>query len=184
MLNKESNPYEVLNVDAEPLVGDPTSPHWYTVEGELLVCGSNVILPDVCIFTNSRHDLVANSIQAQYPSFRPVIVQRACFITYFTTRAQRRRRRLISALTIGGIVVSILLILIGSGTDSNELLLSGFVLTSISFVARMLLAMIYGLNLRIASYKRPGIFRIRGFPKSYLGILAQEHLHKTDHTPE
>ena len=165
----------MLNVDAEPLVGDPMSPEWYTVEGELLVCGRKVILPYICIFSGSTEDLVANPTQAQYPSFRPVIVQRACLITYFTSRATYRRQRLISAFTIGAIVGSILMIFAGAFGASRVIVLTGLVLMPIAFLVRMIVAMIFGLNLRVSSYARPGIFRIRGFPKVSLNLLTQHN---------
>jgi hypothetical protein len=168
----EQNPYEVLNVDPAPLSNVTNSSNWFTVEGDLLVCGAFVILPEICVFTGATEDLVVRTAVAQYPSFRLVIFRRECRIQYYLTQAEDSKRRRISFLTTGGIIFGLMLMFASIPTGMYVLLAIGPILSLILWFVKFLLNAAVGLNLCIAGFKAPRTYRIRGFPMPFLATLA------------
>lgn len=168
----EQNPYEVLNVDPVPLSNEADSANWFTVEGDLLVCGAFAILPEICVFTGAAEDLVARTAVVQYPSFRLIIFRRECRIQYYLTWAEDKKQRRISFLTTGGIIFGLLLMFASIPTRLPALVVIGPILALILWFVKFLLTVTTGLNLRIAGFNSPGTYRIRGFPLPFLSTLA------------
>ena len=128
-MSNEQNPYEVLNVDTEPPGTAPKPPNWFRVEGDILVCGESVVLPERCVFTGSIQDLSERNCEAQFPSFRLVVFQRTCKIKYFVSKAEVKRKRKTSVLTIGCFIFNGLLVSAGFATRSGIVILVGIALT-------------------------------------------------------
>ena len=171
-MKMEQNHYEVLNVDPAPLGDEANSSSWFTVEGDLLVCGAFLILPEICVFTGATEDLVVRTSVVQYPSFRLVIFRRECRIQYYLAWAEDRKRRRISFLTTGGIIFGFILMFASIPTGMFVLFAIGPILSLILLFVKFLLNVTIGLNLRIAGFNAPGTYRIRGFPMPFLATLS------------
>jgi len=144
----------------------------FQVIGDTVVCGPTVQLPPVCLATQATDDLVAVTQQTQFPSFRFVIVQRHCHVTYFLARRVQRRRRLMTAGWTLAAGVGVLIFLIGLGLVSPT---SG----AVSVVGILtLITAIGGLTttpkpLTLVRYRVPGTYWIRGFSKAYLAAILK-----------
>lgn len=181
MSSNDENPYEVLEIDRAVPTGFATSPNWYTVEDGLLVCAEAVTLPNICVYTGSTEDLLERTCVAHYPSFRLVLFQRTCIITYFVLRKEQRRWVRIWGITIVGMIGGVLLIFSGLVALSGLTSLFGLVVTVLSIVVGLIFGAFQSVNPRIARYEAPGIFRIRGFPKLFLATLASQLIMNQDH---
>jgi len=168
----EQNPYEVLNVDPAPLGDAEKSPSWFSIEGDLLVCGRFLILPEICVFTGATEDLVVRNVDIQYSFFRLVIIRRQCRIQYCLTWAEDWKRRRISYVTTGGIVLGFVLMIASIPTEMIVLVAIGAILSLFSGVVKLILNPFIGLNLCIARFEAPGTYKIRGFSVPFLATLA------------
>jgi len=155
--SKDENPYEVLNVDISPPNAEFAVPNWYRVEGDRLVCGPAVQLPPICIFAGATEDLELCPVQAQFGSFRLVIIQRTCSIEYFVSRKEHKRRGRISLLLLCGFLLSGLTIL------------AGIVLESLLAVMLSLFLVILALVILYSAWPRMMPCREFGF-ESYFGL--------------
>ena len=179
-MSNEQNPYEVLAVDSKLPPGFATNANWYAVEDALLVCGTGVELPGICVFTGATEDLVQCTKVAQFASFRLVITQRACLIKYFVSRKEQKRRTRNLVLFVCAFFLFGVLMVAGIAAKSEAITVFGLVLTSIAGMVLMIVAVIQELNLRMAGYEAPGIFRIRGFPKPFLAKLTERNIMHLD----
>ncbi len=182
MLSNDKNPYEVLNVDISPPGGEIAVQNWYAVEGDRLVCGPAVQLPPICICTGTTEDLELCPVQAQFGSFRLVIIQRTCSIEYFVSRKEHKRRGRISLLLLCGFLLSGLMILAGIVLESLLVVILSLFLVIIAFVMLITFSLTQSVSLKITRYEAPGVFRIKGFPKPFLALLATHNISDQEQT--
>ncbi len=165
----DDNPYAVSDLciggaDAAADIVDGTG---FLVDGDRIVCGARVVLPPVCLFTGATEDLTPVTVMTQFPSFRIVVVQRQCHMTWWIARGEQRRRRIKSLACFAAGVVAVLLFLAGLTMQppvSAMMVLSGFVLFFGSIVALIR----FTWTPVVDRFRSPNTYWIRGLPADYL----------------
>ncbi len=172
----EHNPYAVSPEfsGAADASFDGTSPTQFQVSGDLLICGSKVILPPVCVVTGDSHDLVTVSQQTQFPSFKIVVIQRSCHVVYWLSRRIQKRRRLLATIFATLIGLGIAEVFVGSQLNSQRSGLIGFL--GITGWAAILVGMICLAatthTLKLVRYEAPNTYWVRGFNKGFLSKVS------------
>lgn len=167
------NPFEVSELCTGSRQTDSpfANPAMFRVEGDLLVCGDSVILPQVCARSLTCEDLVAKSTPVQFASFRLVLVQRHCAVTYYVTRSKTRRWSMMLVSLVSAIAAAILLTATLGGLSSifpAIIFTVWFVMMLVQFIRRR-----NSVPLTLVSYQAPGIYRIRGFSRAYLDTISR-----------
>ena len=176
------NPFEVSKLCSGAVkAGSPfTSPEMFRVEGDVLVCGHPMVLPRICARGLTSDNLVEKHTLVQFASFRPVLVQRSCSVTYFVNKSSTRSGLVVFAVSIGLIagVFSLieLLHLMITNSASQDLLRAGVYIIGIGLlviVGAFLWRKQDSIHLTLVSYETPGIYRIRGFSQKYLAAISR-----------
>ena len=171
------NPFEVSRVLGDTAIFQKAyaSPYDFDLEGNLIVCGSHLILPPICVHTGATEDLVEVQRHTVFPSMRLVVVQRFCYVVMFMARSEQARRRKIASVL--GVITAI----------GFALLMAAILLkrrqTAILFPIGLLIAGLsllvlnrHNLPLKLVRYQAPGMYWVRGFPKAFLAQLAMSKL--------
>ena len=176
------NPFEVSKLcSGAGLAESPfTRPDMFRVEGDVLVCGHPMVLPRICAHGLTSDNLVAKNTLVQFASFRPVLVQRSCPVTYFVNKSSTRSGLVVFAVSIGLIVVAFLLITILHYWKTTFSASQGFLPADRFIVIGLLIilgAFLWwkrdSIPLTLLSYDAPGIYRIRGFSQKYLDAISR-----------
>ncbi len=149
-----------------------TDPYWFRIDGNMLVCGPVVRLPEICCLTGDDNNLVARTAVPEYPTLKIVLVARKCTVHYSLSKRSARKQQLIYAASIVGMLSGIVLIIFGqliSPRDSAIHILLGFILIILSLI----LATRTLPRLQLMHYQSPGNFWIRGFAPECLARLSQ-----------
>jgi hypothetical protein len=153
-----------------------TDPYWFRIDGNMLVCGPVVRLPEICCLTGDDHNLVARTAVPEYPTLKIVLVARKCTVHYSLSKRSARKQQHIYAASIVGMLSGIVLIIFGhifwqliSPRDSSFHILLGFILIILSLI----LATRTRPRLQLMHYQSPGHFWIRGFAPECLARLRQ-----------
>jgi hypothetical protein len=167
------NPFEVSRVlgDNSPSANPYASPYDFDLEGNLIVCGSHLILPPICVHTGETQDLVEIQRHTVFPSMRLVVNQRSCYVITYMTRSEQSRRERTAFIyrvitTIGSLLMVAALLL--RQKQTAVLFPAGLVICGLS----LLLLHRHNLPLQLVRYNAPGIYRVRGFSKAFLAHLA------------
>ena len=176
------NPFEVSKLCSGTIQADSpfTGPGMFRVEGDALVCGHPMVLPRICARGLTSDNLVEKHTLVQFASFRPVLVQRSCSVTYFVNKSSTRSGLVVFAVSIGLIVVAFLLITILHYWKTTFSASQGF-LPADRFIVIGLLIILGAflwwkrdpIRLTLVSYDAPGIYRIRGFSQKYLDAISR-----------
>jgi len=155
---------EDLNPYAAPrLVPDAPLPEAeLLVDGNCLVVGSRVILPQRCIFTNEAvwpGDRIRRRLDWA-PTFRLVLRHRHCYVSYYVNRRHRHRQYLTRTL-LGLLAMAVTWLLLGIAS------LWVLCLIPVAVVA------VPRDGMRVVAY-RDGRFWITGFGDAFLHSCAQE----------
>ena len=147
----------------------------FRVDGDLLVCGRAVRLPEICLYTGATEDLIAVTQFSQYPSMKLVLRQRTCGLTYYVDRSKKGSRdvkRIVCVIggLFGGVVAGI-----GMTKTTGWLFLAGIFIIAVASIVFSRLRPPLGL----VKFRAPDMFWIRGFPLSYLQRLA-DHQREQD----
>jgi hypothetical protein len=147
----------------------------FRVDGDLLVCGRSVSLPEICLYTGATEDLIAVTQNSQYPSMKLVLHQRTCGPTYYVTRSENRSRNLTRIVCVivglfGGVVAGI-----GMTKATGLFFLTGVFIVAVASIVFSRLRP----PLRLVKFQAPDMFWIRGFPLSYLQRLV-DHQREQD----
>jgi hypothetical protein len=167
------NPFEVSRVlsDTVNFQKAYASPYDFDLEVNLIVCGSHLILPPICVYTGATEDLVEIQRHTVFSSMRLVVVQRVCYVVTFMARSEQARRR--KVVTVLGVITAI----------GSALLIAAFLLkgrqTAILFPIGLLIVGLsllllnhHNLPLKLMRYRAPGIYWVGGFSKAFLARLA------------
>jgi hypothetical protein len=182
------NPFEVSRVLGGTTIYQKTyaSPYDFDLEGNLIVCGSHLILPPICVHTGATEDLVEIQKHTVFPSMKLVVVQKFCYVIMFMARSEKvRREKIASALSVITTIGVALLVaaLLFKGRWMAILFPTGLLIASLSLV----LLNRHNLPLKLVRYRAPGVYWVRGFSKSFLAQLAREKLNalaETSHAIE
>ncbi len=167
------NPFEVSRVLGDNLIFQKpyASPYDFDLEGSLVVCGSHLILPPICVYTGVTEDLVEIQRHTVFPSMKLVINQRSCNVITYVTRSERYRRAkfmlIFGTICVLGFAMIMAPILL-RWRQLAILLPVGIVATALS----VLLLNRWNMPLQLVRYKAPGIYWVRGFSKAFLAQLA------------
>lgn len=164
------NPFEVSSLytgSGREVAATPDQSS-YEVQDLAIICGSTVQLPEVCIFSGSRVNLVPIAISASYPTLRLVIRARKCVVRCWASRTIYRRRRWLQ--WIGTLLMF-----------SPLLLCLGFEFGGRSSVGMAFFLLIAGIALRIGSdirlvlerFEPPHRHHVVGFARPALAELAR-----------
>lgn len=164
------NPYAVSRhcaglADVSFVAANPAD---FVVINDLIVCSHQVILPKICALTGATKDLVPVTVRTQFPSFKLVVVQRYCSVTYFISRSRRTRRRLRTLATIGTALGAVALIILGASINDPQFGPLVALLGILMFVAVFVSALFSVPALRLERFESPNTYLIRGFSQSYL----------------
>ena len=167
------NPFEVSKLcSGTALAESPfTNPGMFRVEGDVLVCGHPVVLPRICARGLTSDNLVAKDAMVQFASFRPVLVQRRCWVTYFVSQSYTRRGLVVFAVSIG--VIAAVFLLIATFFQSRVSGPTGVHIGLLLIAAAVLWWKRGPIRLKLVSYEAPGIYRIRGFSQNYLDTISR-----------
>lgn len=171
------NPLEVSRVLGDTAIFQKAyaSPYDFDLEGHLIVCGSHLILPPICVYTGATEDLVEIQRHTVFPSMRLVVVQKFCYVVMFIARSEQARRAKIASflgvITVIGIALLIVALLLKE-RETAILFPIGLLIASLSLV----LSNRNNLPLKLVRYRAPGIYWVRGFSKAFLAQLAMNKL--------
>ena len=144
------------------------SPTDFVVLNDVIVCGKQVILPKICALTGTTEDLVPVTVRTQFPSFKLVVVQRYCNVTYFISRSRRTRLRLRTLATIALALSAVALIILGASINDFRFGPLVALLGILMFGAVFVSALFNSPSLRLERFESPNTYSIRGFSQSYL----------------
>jgi hypothetical protein len=150
-----------------------TDESWYCIEGDGILCGPVVQLPEVGIFTGALTDLAAVTVQAKFPFLKPVIRGRECTVKCFVERSVLRNRRAVntvsvmSMLTGGGLAFG----LIPTAFDFGRLGWAG--LWALLVIAGAIGQFAATIRLFVAKYRHPHRHRIAGISSKAIIELAR-----------
>ena len=166
------NPFEVSKLCSGVGQADTpfANPFLFRVEGDVLVCGHPVILPRICARGLTSDNLVAKTTLVQFASFRPVLVQRRCSVTYFVNRSSTRRR--LVSFVIDCFIAAVVLVIV-TFLESLGLAPTGVYILLLLMIAAVLWWKRNPIRLTLVSYEPPGIYRIRGFSQNYLDTISR-----------
>lgn len=171
------NPFEVSQVLGDNAIPQApyASPYDFDLEGNLIVCGSHLILPPICVHTGVTEDLVEIQRHTVFPSMKLVINQRSCYVISYVTRSEQSRRERIA--TMFGVITTIGFMLMVAAwllkqRQTAILFPIGLVIAGVS----LLLLHRHNLTLTLVRYKAPGLYWVRGFSKAFLAQLAMYKL--------
>ena len=171
------NPFEVSKLYSDIAIPRKPydSPYDFDLEDNLIVCGSSLNLPPICVYTGVMDDIVGFQKHTIFPSMKLVIVQRSCSVVMFVARselARRRRRALIPGITgLAGFALAI-----GTLLLQEVRLMILFPIGVFIACVSLFLFNRQSMPLQLVRYKAPGIYWVRGFPKSFLAQLAKYKL--------
>lgn len=171
------NPFEVSSLyGVNASIQKPyASPFDFDLEDNLVVCGSQLILPRICVHTGVTDDLVQEERKTEFPSMKVVIVQRSCSITLFVSRTERARRQKVALIliTIGatGFLTAIAALLL-----QERRLAILFPIGVVVACVSLFLFNRWNMPLQLVRYRAPGIHWVKGFSQSFLEALALSKL--------
>ena len=170
---KPENPFEVSQVLGDNAIPQTpyATPYDFDLEGNMIACGSHLILPPICVHTGVTEDLVEIQRHTVFPSMKLVINQRSCYVITYVTRSERYRRAKIMLIfgMIGVIGFAMIMAPILLRWRQLAILCPvGLVVTGFS----VLLLNRWNMPLQLVRYKAPGIYWVRGFSKAFLAQLA------------
>lgn len=182
------NPFEVSTLFRDSAI--PRKPYEsrydFDLEDNLIVCGSNLNLPPICVYTGVTDDIVPFQKQTMFPSMKLVIVQRSVSVLMFAARselARRGRRSLILGVTgFAGFALAIGTLLMQEARLAILFPIGVFIACVSLFLFNR-----QSMPLQLVRYKAPGIYWVRGFSKAFLAQLAMDkvnHIGRTSHTTE
>ena len=173
--HKADNPFRVFPQDmgsGGDLAGDRRVEDWFQVHDGLLICGPDVVLPEVCCETLETADLVRWKQTVTYPWHRLVLFRRSCRVICFQSRYQRRRRWIRNSLW-GGLVLLAAALLV----SRVNILQQAYVIDAVVVVTIWSIQFIVWksrpLRLQLVEYEKPDVYYISGFSSDYLRKVAQ-----------
>lgn len=171
------NPFEVSAFYGDNAVPQEpySSPYDFDLEGNLIICGSHLILPSICVYTGATEDLVAQQKQTEFPSMKLVVVQRSCSITMYVANTEKARRAKWSLIwgAVGVIgFTAAMTTLLARDRQYAILFPVGIAIACLS----LFLLSRWNLPLQLVRYKAPGHYWVKGFPTAFLLRLAMDKL--------
>ena len=173
----DDNPFAVspfCSGHEAPIVesGDPLQ---FRIEYKNVVCGSQLILPKICIQTGQTDELIPVTVQPRFPSFKLVLIQRQCLVTYWLTRSQRKSQHLWSAVLLGAGVLAAVSFLFSVRNAGNALAIP-FTVTGIGlFCIVSAFAILRSPSLRLVRFISPGAYYVAGFSDKHLQWISSFH---------
>ncbi len=143
----------------------------FRVEGDILVCGKNVVLPQVCALSLTTENLVAKIAMVQYGSFRLVFMQRTCSVTYYVRQGKKRGLPILNVFILVAAVCAAILLTAIFG-DSRPFIAMVISIAVIVTVLNQWNKRNESIQLTLSRYESPGIYRVRGFSRQYLDMIS------------
>ena len=177
------NPFAVSSLfqktlSADHLVAPP--PSWFRVEGNLLVCGPQVVLPAICIHWLLDEDLQPVRVRVGYSFMKLVAETRFCEITFFESRRIRKGRLLLRWMgSIMLIVGTILFFLPVSSVVGMPVGLPKMV-SMLCFLVSAFGFLFDRPPFSITRYEPHGMYYVKGFPKHFLEHIASNQSTNSD----
>jgi hypothetical protein len=177
------NPFAVSSLFQKTLSEDllvAPPPSWFRVEGNLLVCGPQVVLPAICIHWLLDEDLKPVRVRVGYSFMKLVVEARFCEITFFESRRIRKGRLLLrwmgSIMFIAGTILFLLPVSAVVGMPVG--------LAKMASIPCFLVS-VFGLRFdrtpfTLSRYEPHGVYYVKGFPKHFLKHIASNQSASTD----
>lgn len=176
-----NNPFAVSSLFQKTLSEDhlvTPPPSWFRVEGNLLVCGPQVVLPAICIHWLLDEDLKPVRVRVGYSFMKLVVEARFCEITFFESRRIRKGRLLLRWMGSIMLIVGTILFFPPSMVGMP---------VGLAKMASILCFLVGFFGLRfdrrpftITRYEPHGMYYVKGFPKHFLKHIASNQSASSD----
>lgn len=187
----EENPYAASEsvsgfAPALAMSGFPTDRFY--VDGSLIMCGTTVELPEICVLTGDRDDLVKVTKTISWlPKWYSVLIlfgligiivyivlrvtqQKKCNASYYLSRSSRNFRRFLTVVGWLGFTASIVFMIVAGNMDivsADILLLTGIV----AIFGFLVMAILGQLPIRIDRHENGVKFWLKGFKQPFFDQL-------------
>ncbi|MBC7966455.1 MAG: hypothetical protein H7Z17_11100 [Fuerstia sp.] len=187
----EENPYAASEsvsgfAPALAMSGFPTDRFY--VDGSLIMCGTTVELPEICVLTGDRDDLVKVTKTISWlPKWYSVLIlfgligiivyivlrvtqQKKCNAGYYLSRSSRNFRRFLTVVGWLGFTASIVFMIVAGNMDivsADILLVTGIV----AIFGFLVMAILGQLPIRIDRHENGVKFWLKGFKQPFFDQL-------------
>ena len=169
------NPFAVSSLFQGSLSKDlvlAPPPSWFRVEGDMLICGPQVVLPAICVHGPSNDELHHARANVVYPSLKIVLVARHCDVIYFQSRRLRLRWIIRSVICSLAFITGIGLLFVAGNTMNPNVAGIMAIVGLVMITSSIFVLALRHPRLRLARYEPPGIYYVKGFSKEFLTRLA------------
>ena len=169
-------------------------PDRFYVDGKLIICGTTVELPEICVLTGDSDNLVkVTKTISSIPKWFFVLVlfgilgiillvvlrltlQKKCQVSYYLSRSSRNLRRFLTVVGWLGFIASIAFMIIAGNMEivaAEILLLTGLV----AMVGFLVMAVVGQLPIRIDRHENGVKFWLKGFKQPFFDQLRMMYTH-------